>query len=104
MINDPIALHYSSAHCALVLKLDTFLALNVNVATTITSSLLLVLLLCKTFAPRDNQILVSLLGVIIWDVSIAGQSRVHLDVLWNPGEWDVILLGWLDDRGGWKWW
>ncbi len=63
-----------------ILKLDTLLAFNINITTPVASPLLLVFLFGEALALRDNQILVSLLCVIIRNISIARELLVDLYV------------------------
>ena len=55
----------------LILKLDPLLAFNVNISTSVASPLLLVLLLRETLSFGHNEILVSLLCIVIGYICIA---------------------------------
>jgi len=69
-------------------------------ASPVTAALLLVLLLRETLSSCDDQVLMSLLCVIVRDVSIAGQSLIDFDIFWDSGE-RLVRLSWeLFDRVG----
>lgn len=87
IISDP----QSHAFC-LILEPDTLLSVYINVSSFITATLLLVLLLGEALSPGDNQILVSLLSIVVRNICVTGQAVINLDILWNSREWLVDLL------------
>lgn len=93
-----ITINYCSL--SLIIELDPLLALDIDVTTFVATSLLLILLLCETLALRNNQILVSLLSVVIWDICVTSKTFVNLDIFGDPGKWNIELLLGLDD---WIW-
>jgi hypothetical protein len=79
-------LQYLVLYPSLILKLDSLLALNINVSALVASTLLLVLLLGKALALGDNQILMCLLRIIIRHVGIACQALIDLDIFGDSRE------------------
>ena len=83
---------------SLVLKLEGLASRDVNGATAVGATLLLVLLFCEALATSDGQILPSLFGVGIWDVLVRGVVVWQLTKLSErrgTSSSVLLLFGWV---------
>lgn len=78
------------------------LGVDINQATSVATSLSLVLLLCESLTLGNNQLLVSLSSIIISVKGVGSELGINISVFWNSGERNVGLLA-LDDWLGRKW-
>lgn len=85
----------------LISKLDSLLAFDINVSSPVAATLLLVLLLRESLALRHDEILVSLLGVVVGDIGVARQPVVDLGILRDPRE-TFVGSSWKLRGGVWR--
>lgn len=85
-----------------IFKLETLATRRVNRTTTVGSSLALIFLLGKAFTLGNNQLCVSTVSIVVWNVSVACEIGVDDNIRFDALEavLNVILfLGWTSSRG-----
>lgn len=75
-----------------IIELNALNCLSIKVASFVSASLLLILLLCKALALGNAQIGISAIRIIIRNVRIGGEARVNLLVGRDAAEGDRSFL------------
>ena len=80
---------------SLVLELDSLPARCINQPTSVGTPLLLVFLFGEPFALSRREVGICFVGVIISDVVVAGQARIHFGLSFDARKavLNVVLLG-----------